>query len=220
MISLCLIEDNQKLGSMISEVLIDEWYHCDRYESVESFPIQHSLRYHIFLLDINLPWEDGLSFATKLREWWTVGIIFLTAKWTLDDKMKWFDAWADDYLVKPFETKELIARIDSLTTRLSEQYYYVFDDIYIDQKNREVKKWESHIHLTPIEREVLWFLLRSTGFVCSRWDIIDHVRWHDALFSMSRSLDVTIAHLRSKLQKEMIETVSGVWYKIIKNWTT
>jgi DNA-binding response OmpR family regulator len=216
MISLCLIEDNQKLWSMLQESLLEEWYSCDRYTSIESFPNEHIARYHIFLLDINLPWMDGVTFAESLREKWTVGIIFLTANGTLDDKMKWFDAGADDYIVKPFATAELVVRIDSLSTRLSDKHYFIYKDIYIDWKHREAKKWETHVHLTPIEREVLWCLLRDAWYQCNRSDIIDHVWWHDALFSMSRSLDVAIAHLRKKLDKEMIETISGVWYKLNK----
>ncbi len=215
MLSLCLIEDNQKLWSMLQESLIDEWYSCDRYQSVESFPIKHSSRYHIFLLDVNLPWSDGISLAKTLRELWTVGIIFLTANWTIGDKTKWFNAWADDYIVKPFTTAEVILRIESLSTRLSDKHYFVYNDIYIDWKHREAKKWETQIHLTPIEREVLWYLLKNAWYQCNRSDIIDHVRWHDAMFSMSRSLDVAIAHLRSKLHKELIETISGVWYKLV-----
>lgn len=215
MLSLCLIEDNQKLWSMLQESLIEEWYSCDRYQSVESFPVQHSSRYHVFLLDINLPGADGVSLANTLRESWSVGIIFLTANGTLDDKMKWFNAWADDYIVKPFATSELIARIESLAIRLSDKHYFIHNNIYIDRKHREAKKWDEQIHLTPIEREVLWCLLKNSWYQCNRWDIIEHVRWYDALFSMSRSLDVTIAHLRKKLDKEMIETVSGIWYKLI-----
>lgn len=215
MLSLCLIEDNQKLWSMLQESLIDEWYSCDRYQSVESFPPQHSSRYHIFLLDINLPGADGLSLADTLREHSDVGIIFLTANGTLDDKVKGFDAWADDYIVKPFATAELVARIESLSSRLSDKHYFVYKDIYIDQKHREIKKWDTHIHLTPTEREVLWCLLKDAWYQCNRGDIIEHVWWYDALFSMSRSLDVAIAHLRKKLHKEMIETVSGIWYKLI-----
>lgn len=220
MLSLCLIEDNKKLWSMIQQSLIEEWYTCDRYQSVENFPSKHSSRYHIFLLDVNLPGMSGIDFGTELRESWPVGIIFLTANGTLDDKMKWFDAGADDYIVKPFAMKELFVRIESLGTRLSDEHYFVFDDIYIDWKNHEARKWDVHIHLTPIEREVLWYMLKNAWFVCVRADIIDHVRWYDALFSMSRSLDVTIAHLRKKLDKSMIETESGVWYKVVfeKKW--
>lgn len=212
-----MIEDNKKLWAMLQESLIEEWYICDRYQSVENFPSKHSSRYHIFLLDVNLPGMNGIEYGAQLREKWPVGIIFLTANGTLDDKMKWFDAGADDYIVKPFATQELILRIESLSTRLTDQHYFVCDDIYIDWKHREAKKWDQHVHLTPIEREVLWYMIPNVWFVCSRADIIDHVWWYDALFSMSRSLDVTIAHLRKKLGKKLIETISGVWYKVVKN---
>jgi len=170
------------------------------------------------LLDINLPGANGISLAETLRSSGSVGIIFLTANGTIDDKLNGFDAGADDYIVKPFATEELIARIDSLSTRLSDKHYFIYKDLYIDRKHHEAKKLETHIHLTPTEWEVLWYLLRNVWYQCNRSDIIEHVRGHDAMFSMSRSLDVAIAHLRSKLEKDMIETISGVWYKLNREW--
>jgi len=214
MLWICLIEDNKKLWLLIQESIIDAWYTCDRYPSVESFPIKHTSRYHIFLLDINLPGMDGVTFADMLRQQWPVGIILLTAKDTLQDKKEWFEAWADDYIVKPFATPELLLRIKSLWSRIRETHYFEYKDVFVDRKNNEAKKWDSQVHLTPTEWEVLGYLLRSPGITCVRADIIEHVRWYDAIFSMSRSLDVVIAHLRSKLDKQLINTVSGVGYMI------
>lgn len=217
MLSLCLIEDTEKLWTLIQETLIDEGFLCDRYTSVEAFPTKHISRYHIFLLDINLPGTDGVTFAKELREVWPMGIIFLTAKGSLSEKEEWFATWADDYIVKPFSPKELIMRIDALSSRLTDIHYFEYKDIYIDWKHHEAKRWSTHIHLTPIEREVLGYMLRYVWLPCQRSDIIDHVWWYDAMFSMSRSLDVTIARLRNKLDKELIETISWVWYKINKS---
>lgn len=214
MLSICLIEDNKKLWTLVHQWLLDEWWRCDRYTSVEKLSEKHFMRYHIFLVDVMLPGQDWFSFVQTLRECSDVGVIMLTAKWSLDDKKVWFDAWADDYLVKPFSLDELILRIEALSTRLSDISYYTFWEIFIDWKSRLARKWEEILHLTPIEREVLKCLLAHTWVVAQRADIIEHVRWADEMRWMSRSLDVTISHLRSKLSKEMIQTIPWIWYQI------
>jgi len=214
MLSLCLIEDNKKLWNLLQQALLEEWYACDWYTSAEKVSFNNITKYHIFIIDVMLPGEDGYSFAKRLREAVPVGIIFLTARWSLQDKQQWFEAGADDYIVKPFVTDELVMRIDSLSTRIKDIHYFVFNDISIDWKGREIKKGDAYMHLTPIEWEVLWYLLRNVWLVCNRTDIIEYVRGTDDLFSMSRSLDVTIANIRKKLDKKMIETITNVWYKI------
>ena len=214
MLSICLIEDNKKLWPLIHQWLIEAGRRCDRYSSVEKLSEKHFVRYHIFLVDVMLPGEDGYSFVERIRERSDVGIIMITAKWSLADKQTWFDAWADDYIVKPFSIEELNMRIEALSTRLSDIAYYTYGDIFIDWKSRLARNGEKILHLTPIEWEVLGCLLSHKWVVAQRADIIDHVRWADEMRGMSRSLDVTISHLRSKLGKEIINTIPGVWYQI------
>lgn len=214
MLNICLVEDNEKLGNLLHKELLDAWYASDRYTSVESIDLAKSMRYHIFVLDIMLPWQDGISFAEQLRGHSKVGIILLTAKSTFDAKKEGFEAWVDDYLTKPFKTKELCMRIDALAQRLETSHYYKLDDIFIDRKNRLAKKWDKMVHLTPTEREVMGCLVRNNWLLCQRVDIIEHVWWTDELFWMNRSLDVTIAHIRKKLWQECVETVPWVWYKL------
>ncbi len=214
MLSLCLVEDNMKLWKLLHASLCDAWYVCDWYTAAEDFSFDMLDTYHIFLIDVMLPGEDGFSFAEKLRERARVGIIFLTAKWSLQDKKEWFGVWADDYIVKPFVTQELILRIESLAMRISDTHYYTYEDIIIDREAREAKKSGEVVHLTPIEWEVVWYLLRNIWLACNRTDIIEYVWSTDDIFSMSRSLDVAIATIRKKLDKRMIETITNVWYKI------
>ncbi len=214
MLSLCLIEDNKKLWPLVHQWLLEAWWRCDRYSSVEKLSEKHFVRYHIFLVDVMLPGEDGYSFVEKLRERSDVWIIMLTAKWSMEDKKTGFAVWVDDYLVKPFSMEELKMRIEALSTRLTDTAFYTFEEIFIDRKSRLARKWDTVLHLTPIEWEVLGCLLRNKWVVAQRADIIDHVWGADEMRWMSRSLDVTISHLRSKLTKQMIQTVAGVWYQI------
>ncbi len=214
MLSLCLIEDNKKLWALLHQWLLDEGWRCDRYTSVEKLSEKHFVRYHVFLVDVMLPWENGYSFVKRIRERSDVWIIMLTAKGWIDDKKLWFTAWADDYLVKPFSLDELTMRIQALSTRLSDIAYYNYENIFIDWKSRLARKWDEVLHLTPIEWEVIWCLLAHKWVVASRADIIEHVRWADEMRWMSRSLDVTISHLRSKFSKDMINTIAWVGYQI------
>lgn len=214
MLNICLVEDNKKLWDMLHQELLDEWYTCDRYTSVEFIDPNKSSRYHIFLLDVMLPGQDGISFAQKLREQSRVWIILLTAKSTLEDKEEWFEAWADDYITKPFKTKELCMRINALAERLEPTHFFQFNDIYIDWKNHLVKKSDQLTHLTPTERELVWCLIRNRWILWHRADLIEYVRWTDDLFSMNRSLDVCVANIRKKLWKDFIDTIPWMWYKL------
>lgn len=213
MLSLCLIEDNEEIGELVHDALERKWLNIDRFRSAEQVKLpEYVSGYDIFLIDVMLPWKDGFTLAWEIRDISQAGIIFLTAKWELADKEEAFYQWADDYLTKPFSVKELLLRIEALGQRLPQEVRYTRWDCTIYRQRRKVIKWDKEVHLSPIEREVLWCLLRHEWVVCSRADIIEYTRWGDALFTMSRSLDVTISHLRKKLHKEMIETVTWVGY--------
>lgn len=216
MLHICLVEDSTKLWSMIHEEIIDQWFTCDWYTCVEDIHMNFLQRYHIFILDVMLPGKDWYSFAHEIREICNAGIIFLTAKSSIDHKEEWFDAWADDYITKPFHTKELIMRIDALSERLEPTHFVQLDNVCIDITNRMAKKDNTLVHLTPIEREVLSCLIRNNWSVCRRADLIEKVRWTDQVYGMHRSLDVSVAHIRKKLWKHCIETVPSVWYKLWK----
>lgn len=214
MLNICLVEDNVKLWDMVQQSLLEEWYMCDRYTSVEKIDIGKQARYHLFLLDVMLPWEDGVSFAKRLRNESKVWIIMLTAKSSMNDKEEWFDSGADDYITKPFKVRELVLRIDALSERLEPTTFFKLWDIFIDRKGRCAKKDWSLVHLTPTEWEVMWCLLRSKWSVCWRADLIEHVWWTDEMYGMNRSLDVSIANIRKKLWKECIDTTPWVWYQL------
>ena len=214
MLHICLVEDNVKLWDMVQQSLLEEWYMCDWYTSVEKIDAWKQARYHVFLVDVMLPWEDGISFAARLREESKVWIIMLTAKSWMHDKEAWFDSGADDYITKPFKMRELILRIDALSQRLEPTNFFKLWDIFIDRKSRCAKKWWELVHLTPTEWEVMWCLLRGKWSVCRRADLIEHVWWTDEMYGMNRSLDVSIANIRKKLWKECIDTTPWVWYQL------
>ena len=199
---------------MVYEWLLEAWYDCDRYMSVEETSETDISDYHLFVLDVMLPGVDGFSFGKEIRKHSEAGIIFLTAKSWLDDKIEWFDLGGDDYLTKPFKMKELIARIDALSTRLEPTHYITIWDVSLDRKARSIRKHNELVHLTPTEWELVWFLLKNRWSVCRRADIIEYIWWGDQVYEMSRSLDVAVANIRKKLGKEFITTLPWVWYQL------
>lgn len=214
MLHLCLIEDNEKLGDMVQQELIEAGYLCDRHTNAEKVDEKKMEKYHVFIVDIMLPWEDGISFAANIRKKSSAWIIFVTAKWAYTVKEEAFSVWADDYITKPFKVSELLLRIKALAERLEPTHYFKLRDVLIDRKSRIAKKWWTIVHLTPIERQVVWCLLRNRWTVCWRADLIEYVWWTDEMFGMNRSLDVAVANIRKKLWKEFIETLPGIWYQL------
>lgn len=209
---ICLIEDHEILWALTQQELIEAWYSCDRHTSWQE-EIQFD-NYDCFILDVMLPGYNGFEIWWLIREQSDVWIIYLTAKSEFTDKKIGFNLWADDYLTKPFIMDELILRIKALIRRTPERIAQLTTWISVDVTKRIILKETQEIHCTPIERHVLQELIENIWRPCSRIALVEAWWWEDSLFSMSRSLDVTIANLRSKLWKECIITVPKVWYQI------
>jgi DNA-binding response OmpR family regulator len=210
---ICLIEDHEILWALTQQELTEAWYSCDRYTSREDDIKIH--QYDCFILDVMLPGYDGFQIWSIIRKQSEVGVIYLTAKLEFTDKKIWFDIWADDYLTKPFVMNELILRISAIIKRTPNRIIQLSTWITIDLAKRMISKDSTDIHCTPIERHVLQELIENIWRPCSRVMLVEAWRGEDSLFSMSRSLDVTIANLRSKLWKESIITIPKVWYQIL-----
>ena len=180
--------------------------------------ISHS-RYDFIILDVMLPDGESYSFAQQLKKIDSlVPIIFLTAKGELEDKLLWFDSWGDDYITKPFEMAELVARIKAILSR-----YGIRDNVMlangniIDLMQNKVisNKWEFSLNKTQLA--ILKYLLSQAGKVTNRTDLIEYVWGEDAVWDKKadQKLDVYIANLRKILGEGVIETIKGVWYKIL-----
>lgn len=175
----------------------------------------------IVILDLMLPDGDGVEICRTLRKQYpSLPIIMLTAKDKISDKVIGLESGADDYVVKPFETLELIARIKACMRRakpIAEEQITI-GDLSIDYKKRIVKVKDKEVILTPKEYDLLCFLVSNRGAVVSREDIRNHL-WKDGkIYSWSRVIDVHIQHLRQKIENnpsdpEYIITVSGIGYR-------
>jgi DNA-binding response OmpR family regulator len=176
----------------------------------------------LLILDLTLPDTDGLIICKGLREaGQQLPIIILTARDKLSDKIIGLESGADDYIVKPFETLELVARIKTCLRRLAtkkEDEILSDGPLSIDVRRRIVKVAKKEVMLTPKEFNILHFIMTRKGEVVSREDIKSHL-WKDAqLYAWSRVIDVHIQHIRHKLDSDdperFIETVPGLGYRL------
>lgn len=177
---------------------------------------------NILILDLMLPDGNGIEICRTLRmQYPTLPIIMLTAKDKISDKVIGLESGADDYVVKPFETLELIARIKACMRRAkpsAEEQAYI-GDLSIDYKRRIVKIKNREIILTPKEYDLLCLLVSNKGSVVSREQIRNHLWEKSKIYSWSRVIDVHIQHLRYKIESnpsepQYIITVSGIGYKL------
>ena len=174
----------------------------------------------LLILDIMLPDRNGIEACCSIRKnGSTMPIIMLTARDQLSDKVTGLECGADDYVVKPFETLELVARIKACLRRTSISQKSIINagDILIDNRTRNVTVRDKEIEMTPKEYDLLLYLVTHKGEVLSRKNIRKNVWKDSSLYSWSRVIDVHIQHIRQKIEKdaaspEYIITISGVGY--------
>jgi DNA-binding response OmpR family regulator len=171
------------------------------------------------VLDLGLPRLDGVEVARRLRDGGDVPILMLTARDSLEDRVTGLDSGADDYLVKPFEREELLARLRALLRRRPPRgsASLVVADLRLNPDTREVFRGERRIDLTTREFELLEYLMRNERLVVSRETLLDDV-WGYAPLAETNTVDVFISNLRRKLEAggepRILHTVRGAGYVI------
>ena len=183
------------------------------YDGEEALNMAKANEYDMILLDIMLPKMDGLEVCQQIREFSNVPIIMLTAKGDDMDKILGLDYGADDYITKPFEPTELVARVEAVLRRCGKaQGTLAAFDVVLDPAARRVTRSGTPLHLTPREFDLLEVLLRNRGIVLYREVLYERVWGLDAEYD-SRTLDLHIQRLRKKLGwKNEIRTVFRVGY--------
>jgi DNA-binding response OmpR family regulator len=175
----------------------------------------------LVLLDLGLPDLAGNVVCQRLRERSRVPIIVVSARGEEIDRVMLLELGADDYVVKPFGFRELVARIRAVARRTSagEQATtaseLVIGSLRVDRRSRMVDFDGRHVDLTPKEYDLLVFLAADAGAVCSREQLIHDV-WDEHWWGSTKTLDVHVASLRKKLQPELIETVRSVGYRLVE----
>jgi len=215
-----VIEDNEILSRNLVRYLSLRNIFTDCSYDGKDWLYKASTKYYdVIILDINLPSMDWLEICRKLREKAKdVSIIMLTSRWTSDDIVSWLDSGADDYLVKPFEYSELLARMSAITRRRNinkSNTIITIWEIELNIQQVEVKKWWKIISLSKLEYDLFKYLAQNKWVALSRQDIYEKVWWeYDWDFLFSKTIDVYIWYLRKKLWKDLIETKKWFWFLI------
>jgi DNA-binding response OmpR family regulator len=215
-----VVEDEKGIARFIRDGLQEEGFAVDTaIDGVNGLELALTNEYDVLLLDWMLPGTSGIEICRQYRKGGGAApIIFLTAKDTVQDTVFGLQAGANDYIKKPFQFEELLARVRvQLRDKTSPSNLLRLFDLTIDLDKHEVRRGSTEINLTPKEFALLEFLVRNKGRVCTRTRIIEHV-WDMNFESDTSVIDVYINYLRKKLKpakgKELIETVRGVGYKV------
>lgn len=213
-----IVEDNEILARNLTRFLAGEEIHAKPIADGKlAFSDACSNYYDIILLDINLPSMDGLEFCEEYRKKWKdTPIIMLTSRSTKWDIVSGLNMGADDYLTKPFDYDELLARLHTLTRRNMKQKStntLTAGEYQINLEKREVTHWDSQIKLSNLEFNLLKYFAQNHGRVIDRQELYEKV-WgeFDGDFMFSKTVDVYIGYLRKKLGRELIETKKWAWY--------
>ena len=217
-----VVEDERKISSYLKRGLEEQGYAVDTaFTGVEALDWADSAPYDLIILDILLPEMDGITVCRELRKRGSrTPILMLTARDSVDDRVNGLDAGADDYLVKPFALKELLARLRAMSRRNAEQpktSTLQLADLALDTLTRRVKRGGKLIELTSKEYAVLECLLREPERVLTRTQIAEHV-WNYDVFNQSNVVDVYIKNLRRKIddgfELKLIHTIRGAGYRL------
>jgi DNA-binding response OmpR family regulator len=217
-----VVEDERRIAAYVKRGLEEQGYAVDAaYTGVEALDWAAVVNFDLIVLDILLPELDGLAVCRELRARGDrTPILMLTARDAVDDRVAGLDAGADDYLVKPFVLKELLARLRALARRGADaprSPMLQVADLTLDTLTRRVRRGDRAIELTAKEYAVLECLMREPGRVLSRTVIADHV-WNYDAYHQSNVVDVYIRNLRRKIDDgcdvKLIHTVRGAGYRL------
>ncbi|MFA6950192.1 MAG: response regulator transcription factor [Lentimicrobiaceae bacterium] len=216
-----IVEDHVKMADSISRGLEENGYKTDvAYDGFIGKRMFDSNEYNLIVLDINLPLLNGYELCAEIRKKDPqIPVIMLTALGSTDDKLLGFEKGADDYIVKPFEFRELIARIKALLKRSpankKNQTVMKVADLEIDTESKTVKRGDHNIDLTAKEFALLEYLIRNTGKVISKADIADKI-WNINFDTGTNVIEVYVNFLRKKIDRnfpvKLIHTQIGMGY--------
>ena len=220
MLKALLIDDDAKLGNLLSDYLT-------RFEIELNSTTEPTLALDLIaedqpdliILDVMMPKMNGFEVCSGIRKKYKIPIIMLSARGESFDRVKGLDLGADDYMAKPFEPRELVARIHSLLRRVTDEDHYRQDIFEVNTISREISMDGQMLSLTNMEFELLELLLANPGTLFSRDDILKHLRGIEAKI-FSRSIDILISRLRQKIETnpkepKFIKTIWGKGYMFL-----
>jgi len=213
-----VVEDDDEIAQVLQRSLRMEGYDVRTAgDGVTALDEAHSFLPDLVILDLGLPRLDGIDVAKTLRRGDDVPILMLTARDALESRVEGLDAGADDYLVKPFERQELLARLRALLRRRPPRGSapLTVGDLRLNPDTHEVHRGERSIELTQREFELLEYLMRNERIVISRQRLLDEVWGYDP-FSTTNTIEVFVSNLRRKLEADgeprLLHTIRGAGY--------
>ena len=220
MLKALLIDDDAKLGNLLSDYLTKfEIELNSTTEPTLALDLIAEDEPDLIILDVMMPKMNGFEVCLGIRKKYKIPIIMLSARGESFDRVKGLDLGADDYMAKPFEPRELVARIHSLLRRVSDEDHYRQDIFEVNTINRAISMDGQMLSLTNMEFELLELLLANPGTLFSRDDILKHLRGIEAKI-FSRSIDILISRLRQKIETtnkepKFIKTIWGKGYMFL-----
>lgn len=232
MYTILVCDDDKEIVKAIEIYLTKEGYHVVKaYNGREALDIINKEEVHLVLLDVMMPEMDGMTAAARIRKDKTVPIIMLSAKSEDYDKIMGLNNGADDYVTKPFNPLELIARVNSQIRRYTslgsihqekenEGNVYITGDLKINDNTKQVTVEGKEVKLTPTEYNILKFLTKNKGIVFSIEQIYENV-WEDEAYGAENIIAVHIRHIREKIEinprePKYLKVIWGIGYKIEK----
>lgn len=219
-IKVLVVEDDEGVGRFLHQVISEEgWDAKWEEDGAVALRLLQEEPFDLVLLDVMLPGRDGLEVCRELRARGNnVPVLMITARDALEDKIAGLDAGADDYLCKPFQMAELLARARALLRRSTDSQTHLMEveDLVLDPLARQAQRGGQNIRLSGTEYKLLSFMMRNAGKVLARPQILEHV-WQYDFGGNDNVLDVYVSYLRQKIDKgfePLIHTVRGVGFRM------
>lgn len=229
--TILVVDDEKEIADLVEIHLVSDGFTVKKaYSAVEGLKILEQEDVKLVILDIMMPGMDGIEMCKEIRKDSAVPIIFLSAKSADIDKIVGLGAGADDYVSKPFNPLELMARVKSQLRRYTQlnpkkkekfnEAQVELENLLIQRENHRVVSYGKEVKLTPIEFDILFLLASNSGRVFSTDEIFERV-WNEKMFEANNTVMVHIRRIREKIEldprnAEIIKTVWGVGYKIDK----
>lgn len=229
MYNILVVDDDKEIVNAIEIYLSKEGYHILKaYDGEEAFNIIEDNEIHLMILDVMMPKMNGIDLAGRVRQKRATPIIMLSAKSEDYDKINGLNVGADDYVTKPFNPMELIARVNSQIRRYTklgsmekiEENVYSTGDLIINDNTKQVLVEGNEVKLTPTEYNILKFLTKNKGKVYSIEQIYENV-WEEECYGAENIIAVHIRHIREKIEinprdPKYLKVIWGIGYKVEK----